>query len=154
MRLLLASATPCAHFAYGVHMVCFIPLASVMRSTTLLIKCVPPSEWMRSGSGKIGRYCSNSTLTTVSASAFFVGWSTVVSEKSQLMASIYLQPFAASGNCIKSICMYSNGLVAITMYHMGRGIVFPHLVFKQDKHRRQSALMNSISTVFPISCMA
>ena len=99
--LLFASATPCAHFAYGVHIVCFIPLASVSFSTILLQKCVPPSECISFGSGYTDRYCSSNTFTTVSASAFLVGCSIVVSEKSSVIHRIYLHPLIASSNCMK-----------------------------------------------------
>ena len=151
--LLFASATPCAHFAYGVHMVCFIPLASVSFSTILLQKCVPPSEWMRSGSGYTGKYCSKSTFITVSADAFFVGCRTVVRLKSSVIARMYLHPFAASGSCMKSMCMYSNGLVAYTMYHIGLGMVLPVFVFMHDRHFLHNALMNSSSIFLPMPCM-
>ena len=109
---------------------------------------------MRSGSGKTLNQFSKSALTTVSASALFVGCNTVVSEKSHVIMSTCLYPSAESGSVMKSMCMYSNGLVAYTIYHIGRGIVLPVLVFMHAMHFLHNALMNSSSIFLPMPSMA
>lgn len=49
------------------------------------------------------------------------------------MTRRYLLPSELVGMCMKSMCMYSNGVVALTMYHSGRGMVVPALVLMHDR---------------------
>ena len=150
--LLFLSATPDAHFAYGVQIVCAQPLASVSPFMTALSKCEPPSECRRSGSGNTDNQCSSSAVTTASASFFSVLHTTVVREKSHVISSKYFFPLTGVGSSIKSMWMYSYGRVAKTMYHIGLGIVLPVLVFMHARHLRHRARRKCSSFFLPIMC--
>ena len=62
-------------------------------------------------------------------------------------------PSTVSGISTKSIWMYSNGLVAYTIYHSGLGTTCPVLVFMQARHFRHLPRINFACAVFVMPCM-